>query len=449
MIPLFPKLDKNKKTIENIPVKELLNQYSSPLFVMSERIITEKYRLFSEALAKYYPNSQIAYSIKTNYLPGLVNIVKNLGAWAETVSGFEYWLAKKLGFSGNQIIFNGPDKKTADIESALKEESWLNIDNQNELERAGRFAENCSESIKLGLRVNTDMNPSGGWNRFGFNLENGEAYSIVKIIKKEFPNLHLIGLHIHMGTNINEPRFYSKATERLADFAIKIKTDFDFDIEYLDLGGGLAVPGSRWMNNPVWVVPEIDDYIKGVSEILNQKFTAKKPKLIFEPGRYLVDEAGIFLTTVTNVKKTPTNFESLKENIFAKIAGNLQIITPESQLINVDSSAVSVFQSTLHRRNIIEVIKQDRAVINEQEVVSYIGGNSCIGSDFLAWNISLPKISVGDTLIFYNAGAYAIPRNEQFIHPRPAVVMIKENGDIECIRKKESYENMISLDSFG
>src|SRR3989344_9409335 len=126
MIPLFPKLDKNKKTIDGVSVDGLLKQYGSPMFVISERIIKKKYRLFSEALQKYYPNSQIAYSVKTNYLPGVVNTMKTLGCWAEVVSGFEYWLAKKIGFPENQIIFNGPDKKDSELETALKNEAAVN-----------------------------------------------------------------------------------------------------------------------------------------------------------------------------------------------------------------------------------------------------------------------------------------------------------------------------------
>ncbi|HEY9584211.1 MAG TPA: alanine racemase [Candidatus Paceibacterota bacterium] len=423
MIPIFPELDKNKKTIEGVKIKKLIEQYGSPLFVMSGRIIREKHRIFSEALAKYYSNSQIAYSVKTNYLPGVVNTLKALGCWAEAVSGFEYWLAKKLNFPGNQIIFNGPDKKTEEIETAVKEGALLNVDNQAELQRLIEIAEKAVGSVKIGLRVNAKVGQYP-WSRFGFNLENGEAYEAVKMINKNHPNIGLSGLHTHIGTNLNEPKYYFEIAEKISDFALNLKKGFGIDLEYLDLGGGFAVPGSRWLNNPVWVVPEIEEYIKSIAEAIEKRWLGKKPKLFFEPGRYLVDEAGIFMTTVGNQKK----------------------IEP-GHLVNVDSSIYTQLQAVGYRKNIIDVIQENTSEYVD-ETPTWIGGNSCIGTDFLAQSAPLPELRAGDILVFYNAGAYTMVRSEQWINTRPAVVMIKENGSVECIRRKEDYENMIALDEF-
>ena len=422
MIPLFPKLDKNKKTIDGVSVDGLLKQYGSPMFVISERIIKKKYRLFSEALQKYYPNSQIAYSVKTNYLPGVVNTMKTLGCWAEAVSSFEYWLAKKLDFPGNQIIFNGPDKKTDDIERALKDGALINIDNQNELERVITLIQNFDRPIKIGLRVNMKIGKNP-WGRFGFDLENGQAFLVVKMLN-EHSNICIAGLHAHIGTNLDEPQRYAETVIKLSDFASKIKNNFDIDLEYLDLGGGFAVPGSRWLNNPIWVVPEIEEYIKDIVDVIEKKWPGKKPKLFFEPGRYLVDESGVFLTTVMNQKKIELG-----------------------QLANVDSSAYTQLQTASYRKNIIEIIQENAPRYND-EIQTWVGGNSCIGNDFLAQSAPLPELRAGDVLIFYNAGAYTMVRSEQWINTRPAVVMIKENGSVECIRRKEDYENMIALDEF-
>ncbi len=422
MIPLFPKLDKNKKTIERVEIKKLIEQYGSPLFVISERIIKEKYGLFRTALDKYYPNSQIAYSVKTNYLPGVLSVMKSFSSWAEAVSGFEYWLAKKLGFPGNQIIFNGPDKKTEEIELALKDGALINIDNQNELERVITLIQNFDRPIKIGLRVNMKIGKNP-WGRFGFDLENGQAFLVVKMLN-EYSNICIAGLHAHIGTNLDEPQQYAEAAAKLVDFASEIKKDFDIDLEYLDLGGGFAVPGSRWLNNPIWVVPEIEEYIKSIADAIEKRWPGKKPKLFFEPGRYLVDEAGIFMTTVGNQKK----------------------IEP-GQLVNVDSSVYTQLQAVSYRKNIIDVIQENISGYGD-ETLTWVGGNSCIGNDFLAQSAPLPELHAGDVLIFYNAGAYTMVRSEQWINTRPAVVMIKENGSVECIRRKEDYSDMIALDNF-
>jgi diaminopimelate decarboxylase len=156
---------------------------------------------------------------------------------------------------------------------------------------------------------------------------------------------------------------------------------------------------------------------------LNKKFKDNKPKLIFEPGRYLVDESTVFLTTILNVKN---------------IVGG--------QLANVDSSAYINLKESNFARNAIDVIQKKSK--SSQKIPTWVGGNSCIGTDYLAQSIQLPKLNNGDILVFYNAGAYTIVRGEQWIHPRPAVVMIYENGDVKCIRKKENYENIVIADDF-
>src|SRR3989344_9496339 len=175
MEPIFPSIDVDNETVEGVKIDNLVSQYGSPLLIFSKRIILEKYRKLKDALERHYPNAQIAYSVKTNYLPALVNILKQEGAFAEVVSGFEFWLAKRLGFKPQEIIFNGPDKKTADIETALREGVILNVDNQQELERIGHISQKLDGEATIGLRVCTTIG-SYEWSRIGFNLDNGEAY---------------------------------------------------------------------------------------------------------------------------------------------------------------------------------------------------------------------------------------------------------------------------------
>ena len=194
MIPLFPKIDKNKKTVEEIPVKELLQKFGSPLFIFSERIIRKKYSLFKTALDKYYPNSQIAYSVVANYLPGILRVLKEEGVWAEATSGFEYWLAKKLGFGNNKIIFNGPDKKSDGLLNALRGGAMINTDNFTELERIGALTKKLGEEFSIGIRINVATGESF-LSRFGFELESGEAYRILKTLTKKFPKINLCYLN--------------------------------------------------------------------------------------------------------------------------------------------------------------------------------------------------------------------------------------------------------------
>ena len=421
MLPHFPRIEKILGTIEDINIKMLLVEYGSPLFVISERIISERCQEFQKALQHYYPNSHIAYSVKTNYLPGVLQVMKRFGLWAEVVSGFEYWIARKIGFKPHEIIFNGPDKKTEDLVRAAREGVTINADNQSDIERLGHLTKKSNQVIRMGIRVNTKIGDIF-WNRFGFNLESGEAYLMIKQTKKLFPRLVVDGLHIHISSNVNQSQYYEEAAEKVSDFAIKIQKDFAINTRYLDLGGGFAVPGSRWQNNPIWVVPTIDEYIINIAKAIKTKMKENQVTLILEPGRFLIDEAGIFATTVINTKKAS-----------------------DIQLINVDSSSHSHLKSVYRRHNIIEAITPEKSS-HQHSMITHIAGNSCIGYDFLAWESSLPKLSVGDVLLFYNAGAYTVSRTEQFIHPRPAVVIIREDASVNCIRRKERYEDLVHLD---
>ena len=165
----------------------LIRQYGSPLFIISEKILKQKYFELESAL-KDYRHFKIAYSFKTNYIPGICKIFKESGAAAEVVSGFEYWLAKKLGYAGRDIIFNGPYKKDSELLDAICDGCILNADNYFELARLEKIVESKRLTQRIGLRVNMHYSRPGSspWNRFGFNIENGEAVAICSKIKNEF-----------------------------------------------------------------------------------------------------------------------------------------------------------------------------------------------------------------------------------------------------------------------
>src|SRR3989344_4672418 len=135
-------------------IKKMVERYGSPLFILSETELKNKYHILRSALTKSYPSSSVAYSFKTNYLPGVCKILKKEGALAEVVSGFEYALAKKLGYSGQELIFNGPAKDNASLEKALVGGSIVNVDNSEELQRIMQIAERHGQVFKIGIRVN-------------------------------------------------------------------------------------------------------------------------------------------------------------------------------------------------------------------------------------------------------------------------------------------------------
>ncbi|MFH1319830.1 MAG: diaminopimelate decarboxylase, partial [Bacteroidota bacterium] len=162
--------------IDGIAVKDIISEYGSPVFAISEKTIRETYNEAKRAFTTRYPKFQFAWSYKTNYLDAICKIYHNLGSWAEVVSGFEYDKAIANGVEGKHIIFNGPDKSKEDLGRAIKNGSLIHVDHFDELYMIIELAEILKKTPKLVIRVNMDTGIYPQWDRFGFNYENDEAW---------------------------------------------------------------------------------------------------------------------------------------------------------------------------------------------------------------------------------------------------------------------------------
>ena len=162
-------------SIEGIKIKSLVQEYGSPLFVYSEQTIIDKYLELKAAFSLRYPNVIHAWSYKTNYLKSICKIFHNLGSWAEVVSMMEYEMATRLGVKPSNIIFNGPAKSYEELKKALVEGALVNIESIDELSDFERIADEINTPVNIGIRVNMSLEPYISWNRFGFNIEPGQA----------------------------------------------------------------------------------------------------------------------------------------------------------------------------------------------------------------------------------------------------------------------------------
>ena len=209
-------------------VEKLLIEYGSPLFLLSENKLREKYKLFKEAFTEEGIETIIGYSYKTNYLPALCSILKEEGAWAEVVADMEYKLARSLNVPGSKIIFNGCYKTEAELNKAVSEDALINIDSFNELELLDRVAGSLGKKARTGIRINFVMG-NMPWTKFGFNYESGEAKEALEKISKK-KNINFEAIHNHSGTfNVN-PKMYSKSTRiiiELAEYDKKIRIEYE------------------------------------------------------------------------------------------------------------------------------------------------------------------------------------------------------------------------------
>jgi diaminopimelate decarboxylase len=400
---------------EGVNILDALNIYGSPLFLLSEGALLEKYRLLQASLRKYFPQSEIAYSYKTNYLSCVCEALKKEGALAEVVSYFEYGLARKLGYEGSQIIFNGPLKQDKILQQALSEGALIHIDNREELLRIAKIAARFKLNRNIGIRINSRLSALdlGGWNRFGFNVEDGEAFDVCRYLKKH-SGLNLASVHMHIGTNIGEPRYYGLAAQVLAAFVKKIRTELDITIDNIDVGGGFGVAELPLKNKPLWQVPEIDYYFSAIAESL-QSIEKNLPKLIIEPGRFLVSGSMCLATSVVSTK-----------------------IHGGTQRVICDASVSILPTARTHAHSIRTVSKSDK-------METVIFGASCMGDDVLGKGV-FPKLTEGDTLLIEQCGAYSTSFSSQFINPRPPVLWVGSDNKLRLAKRPETAEDLLRLD---
>jgi diaminopimelate decarboxylase len=408
--------------IDGVSVKELISNYGSPCFVISERTIRRTYQNAVRAFKTRYPKVQFAWSYKTNYLDAVCNVFHQEGSWAEVVSIFEYSKAIANGVPGNKILFNGPEKTKADMTVAIENGSYIHIDHFDELYDLIEVTTELNKMAKVAIRVNMDTGVYPMWDRFGFNYESGQAWNAInKIMASEY--LDLVGLHCHIGTFMLTPSAYSVATSKLSDLAVNIKYVYDKSIQYLDLGGGFPsantlrgsyLPGSD-------VIPTIDEFAEVItSTILNYGYKKEDlPLLILETGRALIDDAGYLLGSVIANKR-------LSDGRRATI---------------MDFGVNILFTAFWYEHKITPA---QEFSTHTEDMVLY--GPLCMNIDVVRQSVTLPALNKGDQVVVHKVGAYNMTQWMQFIAMRPKVVLIDTNGNHHVIRENETVDTLKEME---
>lgn len=418
----LPAKQKIISEIDGISVSELMQEFGSPLFVLSERTIRDTYAEAKQAFETRYPKVQFAWSYKTNYLNAVCNVFHDEGSWAEVVSGFEFQKALSNGVSGSNIIFNGPEKSEEDLTLAINHNACIHIDHFDELYLLIETTRKLNKKARVAIRVNLDAGIYPIWDRFGFNYENGEAWNAInRIMLAE--NLEMIGLHTHIGTYIMVASAYAIAATKLSNLYMAIYHKFDHWLKYIDLGGGFAskntlkgayMPGSE-------TCPSFDEYAEAISNaIISSEIPHENlPVLFMETGRALVDDAGYLLTTVLANKRS----------------------TLGRRTMVIDAGVNLLFTSFWYN---LGVFPSKEVSSHVEETTIY--GPLCMNIDVIRDAINFPQVKVGDQLVIERVGAYNMTQWMQFITYRPNVVMIDLEGKVYVIRKKENLESLQSFE---
>ncbi len=411
------KTQKIRSEIDGVSVNELTKKYGSPLFVYSQRQIEEKYNELKEAFTSRYPEVEIWWSYKTTYFDAICKIFHKLGSKAEVVSEFEYQKARHLGVEGKNIIFNGPYKTKEALLDAVKDGAKIHIDHWYEINDLEEIAEELDIEIPVAIRCNMNTGVYPQWSRFGFNIDNGEAYDAIKRIY-EGKRLYLTGLHSHIGTFMLTAVAYANETKKLVELKNRIEEDFGYDIEYIDIGGGFASKNrlKGIYQSPEVIVPSFNDYAEAITNAIYETNKGKLPKLYLETGRALIDEAGYLLTTVFASKRLADGKKSYI----------------------VDAGVNLLYTSFWYNFDI--ALDKRYEGLNEP---SQVNGPLCMNIDVLAESVMLPPLERGTVMSLWPVGAYNFVQSMQFIRYRPNVVLIDNDSNVHVIRKAEDLDYIL------
>ena len=429
---LYPHVDVNEKghlTLGGVDCLSLASEYGTPLYLIDTDAVRENCRIYREAMRKYFGvDSYPVYASKALCFSGIYPVIKEEGLGADCVSGGEIFTAIHAGFPAEKIFFHGSNKTRREICEALDARiGCFVVDNEEELDLLNDLARERGVVQNILLRITPGIDPhthkyvSTGRidSKFGSAIPTGAAESIVaSALKKN--NLNLEGFHSHIGSQIFDAEPFVKEAEVLATFMADMNEKYGCGCTVLDLGGGIGVPYTKY-DRRVDRAAVIKEMAEALKAVFRERGT-ELPRVILEPGRSIVADAGVTLYTVGSVKRLPGM----------------------RTYVSVDGGMTDDPRYALYSSRYTAVIA-DRACEEASELVT-IAGRCCESGDLLGEELELQMPKAGDILAFLTTGAYNYSMASNYNRvPRPPIVTVgKGKADLAVMR--ESYCDLIKND---
>ncbi|MDR0917869.1 MAG: diaminopimelate decarboxylase [Oscillospiraceae bacterium] len=422
-------VNNNTLYIGNVSAVELAKEYGTPLYVMDENLIRENMRAFKKSFDEYYDgNGLVCYASKAFSCLEIYRIAKEEGVGTDVVSGGELYTALKAGFDPKNVVFHGNNKTIEELEYAVSVNvGRIVVDNLTELENLNGIAQKANKIVDIQFRIKPgidahthDFVKTGQIDsKFGFALETGEAFEAVKK-SLEYNNINLKGLHCHIGSQIMDTEPFTHAVEVMFTLIEKIKSELNYEIDELNLGGGFGI---KYLENDDFI--PYNEYIRECSVVVKKiakEKNLKVPFIMIEPGRSIAAPAGITLYTVGAVKNIP----DIRK--YVSIDGSM-----------CDNPRYALYQSTY------EALCANKAAEEKNDIIT-LAGRCCESGDLIGKDMPLQTVDAGDIIAVLATGAYNYSMSLNYNRlPRPAVIFVKD-GKSRVVIKRETYEDIIRND---
>ena len=395
---------------EGVAVQSLAEKYGTPLYIYSRNHLRDQYRALAKAMAGIRP--LICYSMKANSNCEVVRTLLAEGAGLDIVSGGELFTALRAGADPSKIVFAGVGKTTDEICFALKQRIlFFTVESEAELERISKCAHRLRTTGRVAFRVNPDVDPgthrhiSTGKkeNKFGLDLRSAARACVAAA---RLPNIELVGLHLHIGSQILSAKPFGAALRKVADFCALLKSRHA-GFRYIDIGGGIGI---RYRHGQKPLAPAT--FAGAVLPVLKDMGLS----VIMEPGRYIVGNSGILVCRVQYVKDS-----AMKKFVIVDAAMN-DLIRPVLYDAHHEVMSVSRTAHTM-RADLV--------------------GPICESGDFLAQARTLPRVKEGDLLAVCSAGAYGFSMSSNYNgRPRAAEIMV-DGRKTTLVRRRETLQDLM------
>ncbi len=408
---------------EQIKLRDLAEQFGTPLYVYSRQTVLDHLDRFAKAFAALKPT--ICFSVKSCQNLSILRLVREAGASFDVVSGGELKRVQEAGGDPSQVVFAGVGKTDEEIAYALNANIGLfNVESEAELENLSQIAARLGKTAHAALRINPDVDPhthvytSTGKRETKFGVDLERAQRVFREFAKK-PGLDLSGLHLHIGSPVNRVEPYVEAINKTLDLIDRLARD-GFAIRALDIGGGF---GAHYDDSEA---PPASAYAERIVPLL----AGRNLRIFFEPGRSIIANAGILLT----------------RTLYTKASGDRQFVIVDAAINDIIRPAL---YGAFHfawpvkpQGNMVPPSRSATLNLDGTHLVDIVGP-VCESGDFLAKDRRLPPVNRGDLICIFTAGAYGFVMSSQYnSRPRAAEVLV-EGAAPRLIRRRETYDDLV------
>ncbi len=406
----------NHLVIGGADTTELAKRYGTPLYVTNESRVVHNFSTYRKA----FPDADIYYAAKANGSFAILRMLAREGAGADVFSYGELYMALLAGIPREKILFNGNSKTDYELQKAVELGVKVSVDSTDELHTISEMAQKEGKEVEIAFRVNPDVSPkthpkiSTGLRTSKFGIPSEDVVRVYREASK-LPGISPTGIHCHIGSQILDTAPFREAAQKMMDLVEKV-TAFGIELKFVDMGSGLGIPYKKDEAQ----TPKPQDHADAILPVFEERTKAIgiSPKLVLEPGRYIVGDTTILLTRVNTVKRAAKNF------------------------VGVDAGFNLLIRPTMYDSYHYAVVANKAASPPEETYT--IVGPICETGDILAHDRKLPVIEKGDLVALLDAGAYGFSMSSQYNgRPRCAEVLVKD-GEADVIRSAEDVGDLLA-----